>query len=96
MVPANPIVGIYAAVSRRTETGEFVLPEEQITPLEALRMYTQEAAKATFEERVKGSIKPGKLADLVVLSGDPTELPVDEIKDIGVEMTILNGEIAMG
>ena len=77
----------------RPRAGDFVLPDEQITPLEALKMYTQDAAKATSEERVKGSIEPGKLADLVILSGDPTKLPVNEIKDIEVEMTILDGEV---
>jgi predicted amidohydrolase YtcJ len=45
---------------------------------------------------MKGSISPGKLADLVVLNGDPTKVPMDEIKDIKVEMTILNGEIVWG
>ena len=93
IVPANPLIGIYSAVSRRAENGEFILPEERISPLEALQMYTNFAAKTTFEETIKGSIAPGKLADLIVLSGDPTELPIDEIKDIEVEMTILNGEI---
>jgi len=93
VVPANPILGIYSAVTRKTEAGDFVLPDEQITPLEALKLYTQDAAKATSEESVKGSIEPGKLADLVVLSGDPTKLPVNEIKDIEVEMTILDGEV---
>jgi predicted amidohydrolase YtcJ len=93
VVPANPMMGIYSAVSRKTETGDFVLPDEQITPLEALKMYTQDAAKATLEERVKGSIEPGKLADLVVLSGDPTRLPADEVREIEVEMAIVNGEI---
>ena len=93
VVPVNPILGVYSAASRKTEAGEFVLPDEQITPSEALKMYTLNAAKATSEERVKGSIEPGKLADLVILSGDPTKLPADEIKDIKVEMTILNGEV---
>jgi predicted amidohydrolase YtcJ len=93
MVPANPIMGLYSAISRKTEAGEFVLPEEKLTPWEALKMYTGNGAKATFEETTKGSIEPGKLADLVVLNGDPTELPADEIKDIEVEMTVLDGEI---
>jgi len=93
VVPANPIMGVYSAVSRRTEAGDFVLPDEKITPLEALKMYTQDAAKATSEERVKGSIEPGKLADLVVLSSDPTKLPANEMKNIEVEMTILDGEV---
>lgn len=96
VVPANPIMGVYSAVSRKTEAGDFVLPDEQITPLEALKMYTQDAAKATSAERVKGSVEPGKLADLVVLSRDPTKLPASEIKDIEVEMTILGGEVVWG
>ena len=61
--------------------------------MEALRIYTDYAARASFEENIKGSITRGKLADLVVLNGDPTELPADEIKDIEVEMTVLGGEI---
>jgi predicted amidohydrolase YtcJ len=93
VAPSNPIIGIYCAISRKTEAGAPVLPEEAIPAWEALRMYTRDAAKATFEERMKGSIEPGKLADLVVLSGDPTNLPADEIKDIEVEMTILHGEV---
>ena len=56
-------------------------------------MYTEYATEAIFGERVKGSITPGKLADLVVLNGDPTTLPVNEIKDVRVEMTILSGEV---
>lgn len=93
IAPANPLMGIYAASSRMTETGEAVLSEEKITPEEALRMYGETAAKATFDEGMKGSLSPGKLADLVVLNGDPTTAPIDEIKDIKVEMTIINGEI---
>jgi len=56
-------------------------------------MYTRNSSMATFEEKIKGSITPGKLADMVVLNGDPTRLPIDEIKDIKVEMTILDGEV---
>ena len=93
VVRAKPLIGIYSSVSRRTENGEIVLPEEKISPQAALKMYTDEAAKTTFEETIKGSITPGKLADLVLLNGDPTELPVEAIKDIQVEMTILNGEV---
>ena len=93
VVPSNPIIGVYSAISRRTEAGELLLPEERISPLEALKMYTEDAARATFEEMIKGSIVPGKLADLVVLNGDPTELPADKIRDIEVKMTILNGEV---
>ncbi len=93
VVPVNPLIGIYSAISQKAENGEFVLPEERISPSEALKMFTDDAAKAAFEETIKGSITPGKWADLVVLSGDPTQLPVDEIKEIEVLMTILNGEV---
>ena len=93
VVPANPIIGIYSAISRKTEAGEVVLPEERIIPFDALKMYTEDAVKAIFEEKTKGSITPGKLADMVVLNGDPTKLPANEMKNIEVEMTILDGEV---
>ncbi len=94
VVPANPLIGIYAAVTRRAETGQEVLPEQSISPGRALAMYTTNAAYASFEEDIKGSITQGKLADMVLLSGDPTRLPPEEIKGIQVEMTIIDGEIA--
>lgn len=93
IVPPNPLIGIYSAISRKTETGEAVGEGEKINPLDALRMYTVHAARASFEEGLKGSITPGKLADLIVLNGDPTVAPPDEIKDMEVQMTILNGEV---
>jgi len=93
VVPPNPLMGIYSAVSRMAETGEPVLPEECIGSLDALRIYTEYAARASFREAIKGTISPGKLADLVVLNGDPTSVPIDEIKDMEVEMTILGGQV---
>ncbi len=93
VVPADPLVGIYAAVSRRTETNDPILPEESISIEKAISLYTINAAQATFEETVKGSVTPGKLADLIVLSHDPFAVPIDEIKDIQVEMTIIDGEV---
>ncbi len=93
IVPENPLTGIYGAVTRKTESGQQLQPEECISAAQALAMYTINAAYASFEEDIKGSITPGKLADLVLLSGDPTNTPPDEIKDIKVEMTIIGGEI---
>jgi predicted amidohydrolase YtcJ len=93
IVPAEPLIGIYSATARLSATGQAVLTKERIGPLAALRMYTQYAALACFEERHKGSITPGKLADLVLLNGDPSKLPADEIKDLKVEMTVLDGKI---
>lgn len=93
VVPNNPLVGIYAAVTRKAETGEELVPQERLSPFEALEMYTQAAAYASFEEEVKGSIAVGKLADFALLSGDPTEVPAEEIKEIQVEMTIIDGRV---
>lgn len=89
----NPLVGIYGAVTRRTESGQTLLLEEAISPGQALELYTANAAYASFEENTKGTISPGKLADIVVLSDDPTKVPPEKIKDIKVEMTIIGGEV---
>jgi len=94
VVPINPLVGIYAAVSRKAESGEELLPQEGISPVEALKMYTQASAYASFDEGVKGSLAVGKLADSALLSADPTQVPPEEIKNICVEMTIAGGRIA--
>jgi predicted amidohydrolase YtcJ len=93
VAPINPIYGIYAAVTRRTECGEELLPRERVSPLDALRMYTRAAAYASFDEQVKGSITVGQLADFALLSADPTEVSPEEIREIRVEMTIVNGGI---
>jgi hypothetical protein len=90
---ANPLVGIYAAITRRAESGQQLLPEETISPQQALAMYTVNAAYASFEEDIKGAIAPGKLADIVVLSADPTKSPPEQLKDIQVEMTIIDGKV---
>lgn len=93
VVPLNPLLGIYAAVTRKTESGQDFQIEEAISPHQALAMYTLNAAYAAFEEDTKGSITPGKLADMVVLSDDPTRVIPEKIKDIKVDMTILGGEV---
>ncbi len=94
VAPDNPLLGIYAAVTRRAESGEYLSPEEAVSAKQALAMYTVNAAYASFEEDVKGSITPGKLADMVVLSDDPLKSPPEQIKDIRVEMTIIDGRVA--
>jgi predicted amidohydrolase YtcJ len=66
--------------------------EWQISAEEALRMYTLGSAYAAFEEHDKGTLEPGKLADLVVLERDPCEVPPDDIRDIRVLRTIVGGQ----
>jgi len=85
--PISPLLGIYAAVARES------FPQERVTVDEALRMYTIDAAYASFEEDVKGSIVVGKFADLTVLSNDLRKIAPDKIKDIVVEMTIVGGRV---
>ncbi len=93
IVPPNPLIGIYAAVSRVGQKNHRVGRQEKISAGDALRMYTRNGAQASFEESIKGTITPGKLADLVVLNGDPTQLPPDELKRLQVEMTMIGGQV---
>jgi len=94
VVPDNPMLGIYAAVTRRAKSGQEVLPKEAVSAEQALVMYTTNAAYASFEENIKGSIAPGRLADMAILSADPLKSPPERIKDIRVEMTIIDGKVA--
>jgi predicted amidohydrolase YtcJ len=89
----DPIVSFYAAVSKRTRDGTRFVPEQRMTREEALRSYTMSNAYAAFEENLKGSITPGKLADLVVLSKDIMRVPEDEIPTARVDLTILGGRV---
>lgn len=93
IVPPDPLVGIHAAISRQSDTGSPVAVHEAIPVMDALRMHTCFPAEACFEETVKGTISPGKLADLVVLNGDPSRASYDEVKSMDVEITILGGRI---
>lgn len=85
--------GVQCAVTRRSfdGTGPF-LPEEAFTVEEALLSYTEEGAKASFEEDIKGRIESGMLADFVILSGDPFKTKPEEIRNIRVEETRLGGK----
>jgi predicted amidohydrolase YtcJ len=87
MEPLSPFSGIQAAVARQ------FFPEERITVNEALRMYTANAAYASSEEDIKGSIEEDKLADLTVISRDPRTTPPSKIEDIKVKMTIVGGKV---
>lgn len=89
----NPFFSIWCAVTRQTFFGNKLIPHEAISVKEALRMYTVNAAYSGFEEEWKGSIEPGKFADLIVISRDILTIPEDQIKDIKVDLTIIDGKI---
>jgi predicted amidohydrolase YtcJ len=92
--PSNPLWGMACAVTRRTRSGVDIGAEERVTPLDALRLYTANGARAVGEESVKGSLEVGKLADLVVLAQNPLDVDPWAIKDVVVEKTVVGGEIA--
>jgi predicted amidohydrolase YtcJ len=85
-MPFNPLYGLWSAVNHPIRASRITLEE-------AVRCYTLDAAYASFEEDLRGSVEPGKLADITILDGDLTELPSDEIKDAPVHMTIVSGKI---
>jgi predicted amidohydrolase YtcJ len=90
MEPLSALLGMQELVTRAAYT------EQQLTPMQALRLYTLDAAYSAGEEAEKGSLEEGKLADLTVLSEDPELVAPEKIKDVTVEMTILGGTIAAG
>ncbi|MDP2855805.1 MAG: amidohydrolase [bacterium] len=89
----GPFVQMYAAVTRKSSSGQVVGPEEAISVMDAIRVYTLNGAYLAKEENTKGSIEPGKLADMIVLDRDVLTIPPDEIKDVQVLTTIVDGVV---
>ena len=90
----DPIASFYSSVARLDLNGEVFFPEQRMTREEALASYTINNAYAAFEEHLKGSITPGKLADVVVLSGNIMTIPLEQIPATRVDVTIIGGEVA--
>jgi predicted amidohydrolase YtcJ len=93
VAPPDPFAGIYGAVTRQAASGQVLQPEERISVQQALELYTANAAYASFEEKIKGILAPGMLADMIILSDDPMTVPPEKLKDIKVEMTVIGGEV---
>ena len=96
VAPATPIEGIYAAVTRRTLDGANPggwVPGQKVTVEQSLHAYTTAAAYASFEEGRKGMLKPGMLADFVLLDRDLTEIPPDSIPDTQILRTVVGGKV---
>jgi len=94
VAPLNPIWSIYGAVTRRTLDGinpDGWIPEQKITMDEAVRAYTVGSAFAEFQEDVKGQLKPGMLADIIILSDNVFEIPPEKIWNVTVMLTIVDG-----
>jgi len=96
VAPMEPLMGIYAAVTRRTLDGKNPggwIPEQKITVAEAVRAFTWGSAYAGFDENAKGTIEPGKLADMAVLSDDIFVIAPEQIEKASVVMTVFDGKI---
>ena len=92
-VSANPFVSLYALVTRKNRLGQDIAPQQAISREEALRTYTAGGTWLTREENLKGTIEVGKVADMAVLDRDYFAVPDEEIKDIQVDVTIVDGSV---
>ena len=92
--PLDALRDLGTAVSRQTWTGQTVGADQAISVDQAIRMFTINAAYNAFEETIKGSIEPGKLADFAILAENPHHVSPEKIKDIPVDMTIVDGRVA--
>jgi predicted amidohydrolase YtcJ len=99
VIDPNPWPAIYSAVTRQTRKSNF-LPEgeksrrvQQISVMDALQMYTAGGARAEAAQSRKGSISPGKLADLVLVAADPTQVAQLELKEIKAVLTVIGGKV---
>ena len=91
--PINPFLNMYIMVTRKDPAGKVYGASEAISREQALRLYTSSASHYMFDEGRKGTLEPGKLADLAVLSADPMTVPDEQIKDIKADMTMVGGKI---
>jgi len=89
----DTIPGLYALVTRKMQNGQAFYPDQRMSREEALKAYTWSGAYAAFEENVKGSLVPGKLADITILSRDILTIPEDEIPKTEVLYTIVGGKV---
>jgi predicted amidohydrolase YtcJ len=91
--PINPFLNMYIMVTRKDPNGNIYGSAEAITREQALRLYSSAASRYNFDEARKGTIEPGKLADIVVLSADYAAVPEEQIKDIKADLTLVGGKV---
>ncbi|HEU4893867.1 MAG TPA: amidohydrolase [Vicinamibacterales bacterium] len=93
MNPFNPLLTIYSATTRRTESGRVLGPNETVTRQEALRMMTSAAARFSFDERDRGSIEVGKLGDFVILDDHFLTVPAERLRTMRADVTVIGGKV---
>ncbi len=92
-LPVGPLVGLYAAITRKGPSGVVHGAEEAVSRAEAIRMYTANGAYLSWEENQKGTLEPGKLADMIVLPFDPLTAPPEALLKDKVDMTFVGGKL---
>lgn len=92
-LPIGPMYGLYAAVTRKGMSGKVHGPEEAISMPEAIKGYTANGAYLSWEERIKGTLEVGKLADMIVLEADPLTIDASKLLETKVDLTILGGKV---
>ena len=92
VTPMSPLQAAWSAVNRQTRSGKILGPEQRVTPLQAIRAITIDAAWQEHDEKIKGSIEPGKFADFVVLDQNPLTIDPMKIRDIPILETIVGGK----
>ena len=90
--PWNPWLGMWISLTRQTEQGQEIFPKEKLSREEAIRLYTINNCYLNFEESKKGSLEPGKYADLIMIDKDILKCPIDEIRQTKVLITIVGGK----
>lgn len=93
VLPIGPLVGIYAAVTRKGMSGKVWGTEERVSVQDAIRAYTVNSAYINFDEAIKGTLEPGKLADMVVMGDDLLTMDPNRLKDARIDMTIVGGTV---
>lgn len=95
--PYNPFLGMWITLARQPRRGgEPLHPEQKLTRPEAIRLYTIQNAWLTFEERLKGTLEPGKFADFIILDRDILTCPEEQIAEIQVRQTWVGGKRVWG
>ncbi|MFO0929792.1 MAG: amidohydrolase family protein [Gemmataceae bacterium] len=93
--PWNPWLGMWTALTRRTERAGVLVPDERLTREQAVRLYTTGSAYVTGEETRKGSLEVGKLGDLIVVDRDVLTCPVDDVRSARVLLTVVGGKVVV-
>ena len=90
----DPMNSLYGALNRKDrKTGDLTGENQRVTVLDVVRMFTYNGAYASFEEGIKGSLEPGKLADVVILDQDLLTYPVEQVQDVAVRYTLVDGKV---